>query len=77
MNTSFVFVLKSESCGYKQNRQLSFLVERDTKIANFKVKAHKKGIPVYKICITIILMKKNRFNVEHFRYHIIINNDTS
>ncbi len=52
MNTSLVFVLKSESCGYKQNRQLSFLVERDTKIANFKVKAHKKGIPVYKICIT-------------------------
>ncbi len=38
MNPSFVLVLKSERCIDKQNRQLSFLVKRDTKIANLKVK---------------------------------------
>ncbi len=27
---------------YKQNRQLSFLVKRDAKIVNLKVKAHEK-----------------------------------
>ncbi len=58
----------------KQNRQLSFLVKRDTKIA--KVKA-KRGIPVTKFKSQIILMKKNELNVEHFRYHITINYDKS
>ncbi len=73
MNPSFVLVLKSERVyRYKQNRQLSFLVNRDTKIV--KVKA-KRGIPVTKFKSQIILMKKNGLNVEHFRYHITINYD--
>ncbi len=67
MNPSFVLVLKSERCIDKQNRPLSFLVKRDTKI--LKVKA-KRGIPVTKYKSQIILMKKNGLNVEHFRYHI-------
>ncbi len=45
----FNFSLKSERCKYKQNRQLSFLVKRDTKIANVKVKVHEKRNPVHKI----------------------------
>ncbi len=50
MNPSFVLVLKKwKVYRYKQNRQLSFLVKRDTKIV--KVKA-KKGIPVTKFKIT-------------------------
>ncbi len=37
----------------KQTISLSFLVKRDTKITNLKVKVKaKKGIPVYKILIT-------------------------
>ncbi len=36
MNPSFVLVLKSERC-IDISRQLSFLVECDTKIANLKV----------------------------------------
>ncbi len=76
MNPSFVLVLKSERCRYKQNRQLSFLVKRDTKIANLKVKA-KRGILVHKIKPQIILMKKNGLNVEHFCCHITINYDKS
>ncbi len=43
MNPSFVLVLKSERCIDKQNRQLSFLVKRDTKIANLKVKVKVKA----------------------------------
>ncbi len=74
MNPSFVLVLKSERCIDKQNRPLSFLVKRDTKIV--KVKA-KKVIPVTKYKSQIILMKKNGLNVEHFRYHITINYDKS
>ncbi len=70
MNPSFVLVLKSERCIDKQNRPLSFLVKRDTKIV--KVKA-KRGIPVTKFKSQIILMKKNGLNVEHFHYHITIN----
>ncbi len=63
---------------YKQNRQLSFLAKRDTKIVNLKVKVKvKKGIPVTKFKSQIILMKKNGLNVEHFRYHITINYDKS
>ncbi len=63
---------------YKQNRQLSFLVKRDTKIADLKVKVKaKKGIPVTKFKSLIILMKKNGLNVEHLRYHITINYDKS
>ncbi len=73
MNPSFVLVLKSERCVDKQNRQLSFLVKRDTKIANLKVKANEKR----NSCSQIILMKKNGLNVEHFRYHITINYDKS
>ncbi len=38
----FYFSLKSERCRYKQNKQLSFFVKRDTKIANVKVKVHEK-----------------------------------
>ncbi len=38
MNPSFILILKSEKCRYKQNRQLSFLVKGDTKIVNLKVK---------------------------------------
>ncbi len=37
---------------YEQNRQLSFLVKRDTKIVNLKVKAHEKRNPFHKIKIT-------------------------
>ncbi len=50
---------------YKQNRQLSFLVKRDTKIANSIVKAHKayRELPIHKTKSQIILMKKNRLNV--------------
>ncbi len=78
MNPSFVLVLISERCIDKQNRQLFFLVKRDTKIANLKVKVKaKKGIPVHKFKSQIILMKKNGLNVEHFRYHITINYDKS
>ncbi len=63
---------------YKQNRQLSFLVKRDTKIANLKVKVKaKKGIPVTKFKSQIILMKKNGLNVEYVRYHMTINYDKS
>ncbi len=53
-----------------------FLVKRDTKIANLKVKA-KKELLVTKFKSQIILMKKNGLNVEHFRYHITINYDKS
>ncbi len=62
MNPSFVLVLKSERCidVCKENRQLSFLVKRDNKIANSKVKAsearglqhRKRGTPFHKIQIT-------------------------
>ncbi len=38
MNPSFILILKSERCRYKQNRQLSSLVKGDTKIVNLKVK---------------------------------------
>ncbi len=58
MNPSFVLVLKIERCIDKQNRQLSFLVKLDTKIANLKVKAHERGIPVTKFKSQIILMKE-------------------
>ncbi len=49
MNPSFVLVLKSERCIDKQTRQLSFLVKRDTKIVNLKVKAHEKSNSCHKI----------------------------
>ncbi len=60
---------------YKQNRQLSFLVKRDTKIVNLKVKAHEKRNSCSQNVKQIILMKKNGLNVEHFHYHIAINYD--
>ncbi len=64
---------------YKQNRQLSFLVKRDTKIVNLKVKvkAHEKKNSSSQFKSQIILMKKNGLNVEHFRYHINIKYDKS
>ncbi len=70
MNPSFVLVLKSERCRYKQNRQLSFLVKRD---AN----ARKKEYLFTKFKSQIILMKKNGLNVEDFCHHITINYDKS
>ncbi len=42
MDPSFVLVLKSERCIDKQNRQLSFLVKCDTKIANFESESKKE-----------------------------------
>ncbi len=44
INTFFVSVLKSETYIDKQNRQLSFLVKHDIKMAKFEseVKAHEK-----------------------------------
>ncbi len=51
MNPSFV--VKGVKIYAKQTISLSFLVKRDTKITNLKVKVKaKKGIPVYKILIT-------------------------
>ncbi len=88
MNPSFVLVLKSERyidlC--KQNRQLSFLLKRDNKIANSKAKASeaqayniaKEGLLFTKFKSQIILlMKKDRLNVNHFNFHITINYDKS
>ncbi len=76
MNPSFVLVLKSERCGYKQNRLLYFLVKRDTKIANLKVKAHEKRNSCSQNSNKkLIPMKKNVLNVEHCHYHIAINYD--
>ncbi len=67
-NNVFVLVLKSERRVDKQNRQLSFLVKRDTKIANLKVKVHEKKSFLFTKCKSqIILIKKNGLNVEHFR----------
>ncbi len=76
MNPSFVLVLKSERCIDKQNRQLSFLVKRDTKIANLKVKAHEKRNSCHNLKITNNTDEKG-LNVEHFSYHITINYDKS
>ncbi len=62
MNPPFVLVLKSERCIDKQNRQLSILVKRDTKIANLKVKvkAHEKRNSCHKILITNNTDEKER-----------------
>ncbi len=43
----------------------------------WKWKHKKRGIPVTKYKSQIILMKKNRLNVEHFHYHITIHYDKS
>ncbi len=80
MNPSFVLVLNIYISiiyyrRYKQNGQLSFLVKRDTKIANLKAKAHEKRFLFSKFKSQIILMRKNGLNVEHFHYHITINYD--
>ncbi len=85
MSPSFVLVLKSERCidVCKLNRQLSFLVKRDNKISNLKVKASeawlitqqkRNSLPFTKFKSQIILLtKKNRLNVILFRFHITIN----
>ncbi len=82
MNPSFVLVLKSERCidVCKQNRQLSFLVKCENKIANSKVKTsearglqhRKRGTPVHKIKITNNTTDEN----NRFHFNLTINYDT-
>lgn len=67
MNATFVFVLKSDRCVdvCQQNRQLSFLIKRDKKIANvYFVKMHERSMQLFKKYDLIILINLHSF-IKH------------
>ncbi len=62
---------------YKQNKQLSFLVKHDTKIANLKVKAHEKRSvlvrPTEKVSRTSATSGKNESRALLYVRNIFLN----